>query len=178
MKRIGLFFAMLTLLSACSVVAIRDYDPYYKNTQSLTNLNVSHSSVRVSSVSKWVTSILERNNMACRLTVFNMPAGKTVAVYIRDALTTELDAAKKLSPNGKPLEIVVARIESNTAGMSRGSWDLDFTYKTSAGSRRVTTKTEYESAFMADTACRNTAQALQDAVRQNFAAYFGQLHGS
>jgi hypothetical protein len=163
------------LLNACSVAGIREYDPYYKNTQALANVKDSFKDVAVKGGTPEYEKTLQKKDLGCRLTTFNMPANKTIAGYIEAAMTSELDAGKKLSPKGKSLSIQVNKLESDTAGMDKGRWALDFAYTMNGATKDVTTITEFESAFAAATACRNTAEALQQALRDNFLKYFSEI---
>jgi len=167
--------SLALLLNACSVAGIRNYDPYYKNTQALATVKDNFKDVSVKGASPEVDKMLQKKDMSCRLTTFNMPANSTVGSYIKDAMTSELDAAKKIQPNGRPVSIQVNKLDSNTSGMDKGQWTADFTYTMGGSIKDVKTTTEFESAFAAATACRNTAEALQQAMRDNFNKYFSEI---
>ena len=156
-------------------MGVRQYDPYYKNTQQLTKLDKTINGVTVEGATSELTEKLEKPSLTCRLMTYEMPANKAVKDYLRDALTTEFEAAKKLSPKGTPVKIVVNELDSDTSGFSKGTWTLDFTYKLDNRSENVRTVTEFASAYMGDAACRNTAQALEQALRENFQSFFSKL---
>jgi hypothetical protein len=170
-----LFLVLCFLATACSVVAVRPYDPFYKNTSELALVKGSFKGVQVRGATAGVDALLKQSSMTCRLTTFNMPANKNVETYVQDALTVELDAAKKLSPNGPTITVTINRLESDTAGFNKGHWDVDFTYSTGKSMTNIKTSTEFESAFAAGTACRNTAQGLETALRENFNKFFSSL---
>lgn len=174
MKTIALILCMLAL-SGCSVMAVRKYDPYFKNTQDLSHVKGTFSSISVAGGSAPLANRLKRSSLDCRLTTYEMPAKTTVSDYIRDALNDEFDAAQKLSPSGKPIALTVNKLESDTSSFSTGTWTLDFDYAVAGQKRNIKTLTEFQSAYMGDTACRNTAEALQDALRANFAKFFKSL---
>jgi hypothetical protein len=164
-----------SLLSGCSVMAVRKYDPYFKNTQTLTPVKGKFGDVSVTGATPELTSHINRNNLSCRLTTFEMPPASTVASYISNALRDELDAAGKFDKNGKSISILVKGLDSDTSGFMTGTWTLDFDYTVAGKTKNVKTTTEFQSAYGAGTACRNTAEALQDAVRENLGKFFGSL---
>ncbi len=163
---------MFAFLSGCAVARIQTYDPDYKNTRQLENVKGSFNEVSAVGATELVSLKISKSSLSCRLTTFSTPTNQPISQYISDALLTELDSAKKVSPTGKSIEIKVNNLESDTSGMNTGTWTLDFTYKTNEETKNVKTITEFASAFTADTACRNTADALKTALRENFGRYF------
>ncbi len=163
------------LLSSCSVAGIRKHEPGYKNVQSLERVKGSFSVGRVEATQQGVASRLKSKSMPCRLTTFNAPAGMTFSDYLQSALTDELSAAKKMSASGVPISIRVNQLESDSSGFDKGTWKLDFDYLVGSKRIHVTTATVFESAFVADTACRNTASALTDALAENFRQFYQRL---
>lgn len=165
------------ILSGCSVMAVRAHQPGFKNTRELAAVRGIYRVGEISGSVASVDRLLSEKAMPCRLTTFNMPADKSVGQYIQQALTDELDAAKKLSDKGTPITIVVNKLDSDTAGLDKGSWTLDFTYQVGSRAYNVRTTTQYESAFVATTACRNTGDALTDALSANFMALYHKMQG-
>lgn len=177
MKKYSLFalLAAALVMSSCSVMGIKKHQPNFKNVRELEAVKGSFRVESVKANEKEMQERLVTNSLSCRLTTFNMPAGKDVAGFLQDALTDEFDAARKLAPNGTPVNVVVNNLTSDTSGFSRGNWTLDFDYLVKGKTYNVKTVTEFESAYAADTACRNTAAALTDAVGENFASFYKKL---
>lgn len=167
--------AVAFLLSACSVMGIKKHQPNFKNVRELEAVKGSFRVESVTANAKEMQERLATSSLSCRLTTFNMPPDKNVAAFLQEALTDEFDAARKLAPNGTPVGVVVKDLTSDTSGFSRGTWTLDFDYLVKGKTYSVKTVTEFESAYAADTACRNTASALTDAVGENFAAFYKKL---
>jgi hypothetical protein len=161
-------------LSACSVTSIKKYNPNFKTTREVEKLKSSVSEVDVLP-SQEKSNILNQTSLSCRATTFQLPTGMTLKNYLQEALTDELDAAHKLQSNGSILKVVVHELNSDTAGFNTGTWSLDFEYFVGKNRTRIRSNTAFESAFMGDTACRNTATALEEAVRENFSAYFQKI---
>ena len=161
-------------LSSCSITAINKHQPNFKSSREIAKAKGNFHIGEIKSSDAELLKQLHLSHFQCRMTTFNMPANKTVEDFLRDAYTDELDAAEKLSPNGTPISIDVKQIESSS-GLDKGTWTLDFNYK--VGSRVVEVKTvsEFESAFAADTACRNTANAFSEAIGENFVTLFRKL---
>lgn len=177
-KKMSRFLALLLLaglLGGCSVVAIRKHEPGYKNVRALQSQKASFRLSGVRGRDEYVERSLSSKSLLCRLTTFNMPAGQTVADYIRQALTDELDAAQRLSMGGTVLEITVLRLDSNSLSPMQGAWDLEFEYSYAGRRRKIKTVYKFESAIDGQVACRNTAQAFSDALAQNFAEFYKSL---
>lgn len=172
MKRL---FLLALLASSCSVTAIKKHDPHFKSTRELQKVKGNFHVVEVRATKKEEQDQLKRSDLPCRLATFNMPTNTTVASFIRDALTDELDAAEKLSENGTKIFVTVNHLESHSASIDTGNWELDFDYLVGSKSINVKTKTEFESAYVAGTACTNTANALTDALTENFVALYKKL---
>lgn len=175
MTRVLLAFGAALLLSSCSVMAVKKHVPHFKNTRELSKVKGSYSVLDAKGGTPAMEEKLKSESLSCRLTTFNMPANTSVANFLKDALTDELDAAEKLNLKGDKITIVVKGMDSDTSGFSTGSWALDFDYIVGTKTHNVKTKTEFESAYAADTACRNTANALTDALNDNFAAFYKKL---
>lgn len=175
MTRLLLAFGAALLLSSCSVMAVKKHVPHFKNTRELSKVKGSYSVLDAKGSTPEMEEKLKGESLSCRLTTFNMPANTSLATFLKDALTDEIDAAEKLNPSGGKITVVVKELNSDTSGFSTGSWMLDFDYILGTKTYNVKTKTEFESAYMAETACRNTANALTDALTENFAAFYKKL---
>lgn len=173
MKTLHLLFGAvsLLLLASCSVAGIQKHNPNFKTTRELRKLRGHYSAVDVKATDAEMVKKLQSSSLGCRLTSFSMPANMTVKDFIQAAFTDELDAAERLSKNGTEIAIQVNALTSDTSSFGKGSWTLDFSYAEGKKKVNIKTVTEFESAYMAETACRNTANALSSALTDNFIAY-------
>jgi hypothetical protein len=172
-------------LSACSGAAIKKHEPNFKNVRELEKVkgkfHVADVVAKATAVEKGkekdteLEKKLRASSLKCRLTTFSMPVNTTVAQFIKNSLTDELDAAQKLSPTASAITVTVNQLESDTGGFGKGTWTLDFDYRVDNKNYNARTVTEFESAYAAATACRNTAEALTDALGQNFSALYKKL---
>lgn len=167
--------ALLLPFSACSVMAIKKHNPNFKNVRELESVKGQFFVSKVMPGTDEISVKLGGKSLSCRLTTFNMPADTVLAKFIDDALTDELDAARKLSDKGTGINVIVNKIESDTSGFDKGNWTLQFNYELKGKVYSVNTVTEFESAYSADTACRNTASALTDALTENFLGLYKKL---
>lgn len=172
MKKLNPFSALLCslLLASCSVTGIQKHNPNFKTTRELKKMKGSFHVTEVKAVDPQVMERLKSASLTCRLTSFSMPANMTLKDFLQTALTDELDAAEKMSTAGTGISLQVNQIES-CSGVDKGTWTLDFLYLVGKKSVAVKTVTEFESAYLGDTACRNTANALSTALADNFASF-------
>lgn len=172
--KIALLCLSCLLLSSCSVMAVKKYNPNFKTTRKVENSIAPVGDIVVKGTATTEDS-LNSNSMSCRLATFEMPANSTLRGYIKSAVADELDAAKKLSDSGEKLQIVVNEFVSDTAGFDTGVWTIDMNYQLGKKLVNVKTETRFTSAFFAQTACTNTATALEDALRENFEEFFKKI---
>ena len=172
---LAIFALISILLSSCSVMAIQKHNPNFKSTRELEKAKGSFKVAEVKGGKPEMEKRLASKALSCRLTTFNMPADMTVSGFMKAGLTDEFDAARKLSEGGHGVTVVVNNLASDTASFDKGSWDLDLDYVVSNKTINVKTKTVFESAYMAETACRNTANALSNALEENFTEFFKKL---
>lgn len=97
------------------------------------------------------------------------PDGMSHTAYLKKALEDELKVAGAHAP-ADPRVILsgtVNRLEFSSArGLTGGSWDIDVTLKSSNGkSMAAMEHYEFESGFVADTACKQTAEAYMPTVQ-------------
>lgn len=163
------------LLSGCAVTAIRKHQPNFKNVHLLEKVKGEYRVKEVVSPDPGLQERLNSRTLSCRLVTFNTPSGLTLSDYLRAALSDELEAAKKRKDNGTPITLSVNQLESDTSGFNTGTWTLNFDYIVGSRKVNVQTVTNFESAYMADTACRNTANALTDAISANFKKFYEAL---
>ncbi len=95
--------------------------------------------------------------------------GLSHTAYVRKAFEDELKIAGSHA-SGAPrvtLSGEVTKMEFSSArGLTGGSWDIDLALKSSNGkSMTASEHYEFESGFIADTACKQTAEAFMPAVQ-------------
>jgi hypothetical protein len=97
------------------------------------------------------------------------PDGMTHAAYIKKALEDELKVAglyAATSPRVTLTGTLNTLAFSSSRGMTGGSWDIDVTVTSSNGkAMSLSEHYEFESGFVADTACKQTAEAFMPAVQ-------------
>lgn len=169
---------ILLFITGCSVAAVKPYRPNYKNSQLLVKSNLSIRNVNVFTNNFNLRSDLSKNSLTCRLSEFDMPTGQDVKSFIIHAIETEFDAASKLSKDGIPLNVEVFQLESDTSGISEGKWKLNFSYEYEKEEIRIQTVYRFTSAFTAGVACLNTADALENAIAQNFHDFLQTVIGN
>ena len=176
MSKHMIVFSFALLFAGCPSLAVDSYKPNGLTYEALSRANGDFSAGSVSGISRVESDALLKSSLPCRLTSFDMPEHQPVALYIENALKAELQAGEKLAhPEGRRIDIVVAKLESDTSKIRNGRWTIEFQYKISKVVRTITTTTDY--AFDADStvACRNTADAFDDALRTNFNLFFQTL---
>ncbi len=163
-------------LAGCSSLSVGPYQPSEITKDSLERAPDNYSVGGVSGISRVVSDQLAKSSLPCRMQSFKMPSGQPVNVFIENALEAELRAATKLAaPEGRKIDIVVVKLESDTSKIRNGSWVLEFQYKIGKITRQIATTTEYGFDVDATEACRNTADSFDDALRANFAKFFKTL---
>lgn len=97
------------------------------------------------------------------------PDGMSHTAYLQKALESELKVAGVHAGTTPRITLsgTVNRLAfSSTRGMTGGSWDIDIILSSSNGaSLPVSEHYEFESGFIADTACKQTAEAYFPAVQ-------------
>jgi hypothetical protein len=172
-----LIFSSAAFLTGCSTLIIESYKPTEVTRDALAHAPDNYSVGGISGVSRVESDQLAKSSLPCRMQTFQMPDEQPVNLYIESALKSELQAASKLAaPEGRRIDIVVVKLESDTSKFRNGSWTLDFQYKIGKITRNISTVTEYGFDKDATVACRNTANAFDDALRTNFAKFFKTLN--
>ncbi|MBX2994858.1 MAG: hypothetical protein KF681_08550 [Bdellovibrionaceae bacterium] len=167
---------LFSLLSGCSVAGIRRHQPSVQNIRTAESLKNQYSVSGVESDNPRASQRLNKRSMGCRMVNYELPT--PLFTFVKDALTDELDAARKLSPSGAPISISVIEIDSDTSGMNDGYWNTHLIYDVNGKKYDIKKTTRFESAYMADVACRNTGNALTDALAENFAGFYRELAGA
>jgi hypothetical protein len=89
--------------------------------------------------------------------------------YFKKALEDELKVAGAFAQSSPKVTLSgsVNKLSfSSMRGLTGGSWDIDVTLASSNGKRMTASERyEFESGFVADTACKQTAEAYMPAVQ-------------
>lgn len=97
------------------------------------------------------------------------PDGITHTAYLKKALEDELKVAGAHAASTPKVILtgVVNKLEfSSSRGLTGGSWDIDVSLSSSNGkSMAAVEHYEFESGFVADTACKQTAEAYMPTVQ-------------
>ena len=97
------------------------------------------------------------------------PDGITHTEYLRKALEDELKVAGVFGATNARVVIggVVNKLEfSSSRGLTGGTWDIDVTLSSSNGKKlNAVEHYEFQSGFVADTACKQTAEAYLPTVQ-------------
>lgn len=95
--------------------------------------------------------------------------GLSYADYIKQAFESELKVAGAYddkSPNVILSGEIIELGFSSSSSVTRGSWHIDLMLRSSNGeSIRASETYQFESGFLADTACKQTAEAFEPAVQ-------------
>lgn len=90
-------------------------------------------------------------------------------VYLKKALEDELKVAGAHAASSPKIVLsgIVNKLEfSSSRGLTGGSWDVDVTLNSSNGKTMMAAEHyEFESGFVADTACKQTAEAYMPTVQ-------------
>jgi len=162
-KRSLFAFPIALTLAACSTFTTPRYS-------SNADTNVHLKSLGVSSIAVGSFSGPKEFDNACRAAgPLAPPDGLSHTEYFRKALEDELKFAGLHVPASPRIVLsgVVNKLEFSSArGLTGGSWDIDVTLSSSNG-RKMSAKEryEFESGFVADTACKQTAEAYMPTVQ-------------
>lgn len=163
-------------LAGCSTLTIDSYQPKDVTREALVHAPGSYSAGSVSGQTRVESDQLLKSSLPCRLETFQMPDHHPVTLYIENALRSELQAAEKLAaPEGRRIDIVVVKLESDTSKIRNGRWSLDFKYTIGKVTREISTTTDYPFDADSTVACKNSAAAFNEALRANFAKFFKTL---
>ena len=162
MKSLAIAITALTL-TACSTYMPQRYSISADN-------NVALKAIGLGNINVGTFKGPSKFDNACRgAGPIAPPDNLSFESYIQKALADELkvagmydDRASKVTLSG-----VVSRLEfSSSKGLTGGTWDMDVTFNSSNGkSLAVSEHYEFNSGFVADTACKQTAEAFLPAVQ-------------
>lgn len=158
-----LLLITLLTLTACSTYTPQRYSISADNNVALKTLQVQNINVGD------FTGPNDFSN-ACRAAgPIAPPDNMSFEAYLQKALADELKVAG-LYNDKAPTVTLTGSLEklsfSSSRGLTGGSWDLSLIVKSSNGhSTHVSEHYEFESGFVADTACKQTAEAYLPAVQ-------------
>lgn len=164
MKKILIALIPLTMLvGACSTFTTPRYSIN-------ADTNVAIKALGVTGVSVGTFSGPATFDNSCRAAgPLAPPDGGTHTGYIKKALEDELKVAGAYAAGASRVSLsgVVNKLAfSSSRGLTGGSWDIDLTLTSSNGKTlQAVEHYEFESGFVADTACKQTAEAYFPAVQ-------------
>lgn len=161
---IAISVASLVILSGCSTYTVPNYGISADANVSLKALKLNES-IRVGDFTS-STGI----DTGCRAVgPIALPNNHTVVSYVRKALEDEIKVAGAHS-NGNAKYVLTGEITnfkmSSSKGLMRGYWDIGLLLKSSNGqSLSASEYYEFDSGFVGETACSNTANAFMPTVQ-------------
>lgn len=162
MKRIFVVVAAL-LMSACSTYMPQRYSIN-------ADTNVALKTIDVGNINVSAFKGPAKFDNACRAAgPIAPPDNMSFEAYIQNALADELKVAGKFDDKTPKITLsgTVEKLEFSSArGLTGGSWDIGVNVRSSNGkSIFVSEHYEFNSGFVADTACKQTAEAYLPAVQ-------------
>jgi hypothetical protein len=162
-KQLMITVSLAALLSACSTYTTPRYAISADTNVALKALNAT--GVAVGSFSGPAAF-----DSSCRAAgPLAPPDGISHTAYFKKALEDELKVAGAYTASSPRIVLTgtVSRLEfSSSRGLTGGSWDLDVTLNSSNGRSMVASEHyQFESGFVADTACKQTAEAYMPTVQ-------------
>jgi len=162
MRKLVLLFAVAAL-SACSTYMPQRYSISADNNVALKSMGASNIGVGPFTGPKGFDN-------GCRAAgSISPPDGMAFEQYVQKALADELKVAGMFDEKA-PKVILTGALEqlsfSSISGLTGGTWDIGLRVNSSNGrSTFVTEHYEFNSGFIADTACKQTAEAYLPAVQ-------------
>jgi hypothetical protein len=162
-NRFALVFPMMLALGACSTFTTPRYSIN-------ADTNVALKSLQASNIAVGSFSGPAVFDNSCRAAgPLAPPDGMTYTTYIAKALEDELKVAGIYAATSPKFTLTgeVKKLDfSSSRGLTGGSWDIDVIINSSNGkSMSMSEHYEFESGFIADTACKQTAEAYMPAVQ-------------
>lgn len=162
-KKLAVLLPLLVLLGACSTYTTPRYAINADTNVALKAIGASN--IAIGSFSGPVSF----DNRCRAVGPLAPPDGMTHTAYLKKALESELKVAGAHAASTPKVILsgVVNRLEfSSSRGIMGGSWDIDVTLNSSTGKSMVTAEHyEFESGFIGDTACKQTAEAYMPTVQ-------------
>ena len=161
----NLFFAvgLVVILSGCSTFTPPRYSIDADNTVALRKIEVGN--INVGDISD-----PEMFHSGCRgAGAIAPPDGVTFGQYIQEALADELKIAELYNAES-PRITLSGQIDSlhfsSSKGLTNGVWDIALTLNSSNGeTMSINEHHEFKSGWIADTACKQTAEAFMATVQ-------------
>jgi hypothetical protein len=162
-KKLLIVLPFAVLLSACSTYTT----PRYAINA---DTNVALKAIGASNVAVGTFTGPSAFDPSCRAAgPLAPPDGITHTAYLKKALEDELKVAGAYSASSPKVILTgaVNKLEfSSSRGLTGGSWDIDVSLNSSNGkSMAAVEHYEFESGFVADTACKQTAEAYMPTVQ-------------
>jgi hypothetical protein len=153
----------LLLLGACSTFTTPRYSINADTNVALRSLGASNIGVGA------FTGPANFDNSCRAAGPLSPPDNMSHTEYLRKGLEDELKVAGVHAPTHPRVTLsgAITKLEfSSMRGLTGGSWDIGLTLSSSNGSKMTATEHyEFESGFIADTACKQTAEAYMPAVQ-------------
>ncbi len=163
MRNIAITLSIALTLSACSTYTTPRYSIN-------ADTNVTLKSLGITNVAIGTFTGPASFDTACRAAgPLAPPDGMTHTAYFKKALEDELKVAGAHSAS-LPKVTLSGSVDklsfSSSRGLTGGSWDIEVTVNSSNGkTMNANEHYEFESGFIADTACKQTAEAYMPAVQ-------------
>ncbi len=158
----GLVFGFMVLFTGCAN-KVHTYSPNTANIMHLKSMDINKVTVGT-----FTDSGRNERKVMCRLaTPVGTASGKTFASYIQDAFIQELLLADKYDPNSKI--VITANLDYIFGSTMLGNayWEFKVTVKSSNGeSCKVDSKYDYESSYLATSACSEMQRSFVPAVQK------------
>lgn len=163
LKKLVAAMPIAVLLSACSTYTT----PRYAINA---DTNVALKSIGASDVAVGSFSGPKTFDASCRAAgPLAPPDGMSHTAYLKKALEDELKVAGAHASSSPKVTLTgtVNKLEfSSSRGLTGGTWDIDVTLNSSNGKTMAAFEHyEFESGFIADTACKQTAEAYMPTVQ-------------
>jgi len=162
-KKLMVVLPFAILLSACSTFTTPRYSIN-------ADTNVALKAIGASNIGVGAFAGPSNFDPSCRAAgPLAPPDGMSHTAYIKKALEDELKVAGAYAASSPKVILTgtVNKLEfSSMRGLTGGSWDIDVALTSSNGkSMTAAEHYEFESGFIADTACKQTAEAYLPAVQ-------------
>jgi hypothetical protein len=158
------FFSVLLLFLTGCATSVQPYGLSVEGNASLKQLNISET-IYVGEISDASVS-----DLMCRtLGPITIPNNSTPANYIKKALEDQLKLAGSYTSKTPKVVLggAINKLEmSSSVGMTKGYWNIELTVRSSNGkSLKIIENHNFDTGFVAYTACANTATAFMPAVQ-------------
>jgi hypothetical protein len=157
-------FFMMSVVSGCAN-KVHTYANSNANVIALKDISVNYSNINVG---EFTDSDRDETSVMCRLAApVGTPEGETFASYIQNALISELIAADMY--DGKSETLVSANLDNlyGSTVVGNAYWEFDLTITSNNGSSySVSTTYDYDSSYLASSACSEMQRSFVPAVQK------------